>query len=731
MDSMVLETQKWLNATYGNVSGFTPVPEDGQTGWPTIYGLIEGLQHELGITSLVENFGATTASLYDQKVTPNLKSGYTSNYIYLIQGAFWCKGINPVDFNGIFSDDTTTAIETLQTDAGMSVNGILDSSWAKALFDMSAFVLVPEGDGVIRSMQQYLNLHYSAYTGIMPTDGIYQRATNSAIVYGIQAELGLTTTVATGSFGPTTSSYYQQAFQSGLSTNLIKLLQFALYANMREYWASSNSTPPAFTGVLDSATTKGITDFQNFMALTPLNPVTLGKPDLTTTLSLVQSNGDPNRNFLACDTSLQLTPDMIDDLISFEVTYVGRYLTGTVGSNFVPKNLTRTEAENILTEQLSIIPIYQDNSPSAEYYTYDQGRSDARSAVLAAAKLGIPNGSFIYFAVDYDMLDSDIDTYVKPYFEGVQEIVTGNTNDFEYQTGVYGTRNVCSRLYHESNIERSYVANMSSGWSGNLGFSQPLDWAFDQFCETSYASVTALDCVTVSGLDEAVSELVTPLVTEENWILQFVQLLGWNPLNQKIVGGEVSLNAKIPLISTGFFDLDVTIYDTITSDGDVTVSSGITNGKIDDPEFSTTIANNLGNAGASANIVKTANEIIHGVQVGKVSATVSANSDGFEIDIKVDLEDIEDFAGDSTFSFSVELNFTVRTTGGSDDPSDWSNFLAFVKNHEGELIVGGLVLGCAIAAGPALLAAGAGELAATAVATLFYSTATELTTQGG
>ncbi|WP_223804660.1 hypothetical protein [Lactococcus protaetiae] len=35
--------------------------------------MIEGLQHELGITSLVENFGATTASLYDQKVTPNSK----------------------------------------------------------------------------------------------------------------------------------------------------------------------------------------------------------------------------------------------------------------------------------------------------------------------------------------------------------------------------------------------------------------------------------------------------------------------------------------------------------------------------------------------------------------------------------------------------------------------------------------------------------------------------------
>lgn len=48
-DEMVLETQKWLNKTYGNVSGFGSVPENGKTGWDTIYGLIRATQVELGI----------------------------------------------------------------------------------------------------------------------------------------------------------------------------------------------------------------------------------------------------------------------------------------------------------------------------------------------------------------------------------------------------------------------------------------------------------------------------------------------------------------------------------------------------------------------------------------------------------------------------------------------------------------------------------------------------------
>ncbi|MBJ0800686.1 hypothetical protein JFE77_14115, partial [Enterococcus faecium] len=56
MDEMVLSTQKWLNKKYSNVTGFDKVPENGRTGWPTIYGLIEGLQVELGITNLVANF---------------------------------------------------------------------------------------------------------------------------------------------------------------------------------------------------------------------------------------------------------------------------------------------------------------------------------------------------------------------------------------------------------------------------------------------------------------------------------------------------------------------------------------------------------------------------------------------------------------------------------------------------------------------------------------------------
>lgn len=60
VDQMVLQTQQWLNKTYGNDSRFKKVNPDGRTGWPTIYALTRALQIELGIQSTADNFGPST-----------------------------------------------------------------------------------------------------------------------------------------------------------------------------------------------------------------------------------------------------------------------------------------------------------------------------------------------------------------------------------------------------------------------------------------------------------------------------------------------------------------------------------------------------------------------------------------------------------------------------------------------------------------------------------------------
>ena len=657
-DEIILEVQKWLNTTYTGVDGYTPVTENGTTGWETVYGLIEGLQHELNISPVVPSFGETTLSDYDQLITPNWGSGLSSNVIRLIQGAFWCKGmpqgIGPGAFDGIYSAELAYAVTDFKTQAGFSdATEVLEGLWAKALFDMAQFVLID--DPKIRQMQQYLNLNYYDYTGILPTDGIYQRATNEAIVYGMQKELGISADDATGYFGSSTSSLYKEAYAQGLNSELIMLVQFAIYANMIEFWTSGGGTPISFTGLLDEGTTSAIREFQLFMQLEPVDDAS---PDLRTVLSLVQSNGDWTRDFIGSDTALQLTDQQVVDLLDFGVYYIGRYLTGTVGDNFIPKFLTIDEAKIIFNHNMKIIPIYQDNYPSADYYSYDQGLRDARAAIYAAGALGIPDGSFIYFAVDFDAQGQEIQNNVISYFLGVQKTLGENIANLHYQAGVYGTRNVCTQIHNQVGIQRSYVANMSSGWSGNLGFSQPLDWAFDQFYEYSTGSVTDFDFVAVSGLDEAVGALDKPIIIDPDyWINQ----TNWDWLKNLKVTVD---GPSVKLIDNPALTIEVSEHSEVQETDGSAFTLDITSGELS-AESADYIQKILG-IDIGPVVTSTINDFSVGISSAKFSISVTIDAEGKK-GWKFVINFPESSTDDIKITSSVEIDITFDFNSQSGD----------------------------------------------------------------
>ena len=228
MDERVKDVQVWLNQTYGKVSGFKKAPENGLTGWPTIYSLREGLQHELGITALAEGFGDSTKKALSAKIG-DLKRGYHGNIIKLVKGAFWCKGISPNNFTDSFDSDLTTAIKSLQGDAGITANGQLTVNLMAALFDMSAFVLIPgQGKSKVRQMQQYLNGKYGDELGILPCDGIYQRATNTALIFALQQAIGVAG--ANGNYGPGTVAA-TPTVSEGASGEVVRVIQYGLLVN--------------------------------------------------------------------------------------------------------------------------------------------------------------------------------------------------------------------------------------------------------------------------------------------------------------------------------------------------------------------------------------------------------------------------------------------------------------------------------------------------------------------
>lgn len=569
-DPMVYLTQRWLNQEYGDVPGFGSVPENGKTGWDTIYGLTRALQIELGITSLANNFGPTTARLYGQNPL-HRQDGVTNRQFAILQGALWCKGYSPgyylrenadgtVSFDEIFNENVEKAVIQLKKDAGfINPDGVVTVNVMKALMSMDAFKLLSSygGDVKVREMQQKLNRKYEAYTGLTPCDGVYGRNTNKAIVYALQAEEGLPTSVANGNFGNTTKkccpqipyarnssaaknysgAYYTQSKISAMT----ELVQFALYVN--------GFGDGVTDGVFDAGTQQAIRAFQKKYAI----PQT-GIADKTTWLSLFISCGDTDRSAKAADCATILTAAKAKSLYDNGYRYIGRYLTGTYNGG-ISKAITREEAQIIFDAGLNFFPIYQTSARSNAYFTEAQGTADAKAAIEAASKLGVPKNTIIYFAVDFDCMDYQITSNIIPYFRKVHESMSKSI----YRTGIYGTRNACTRVSNMGYACSSFVGDMSTGFSGNLGFSMPNNWAFDQFKTISIGSGAGyleIDKDGFSGRDHGVSYLNMPIVEVEVPEISFGNIQNdtlTGPM-VNIMGNEVPL-FELPLsLEKNFFD---------------------------------------------------------------------------------------------------------------------------------------------------------------------------------
>ena len=100
------------------------------------------------------------------------------------------------------------------------------------------------------------------------------------------------------------------------------------------------------------------------------------------------SRGDTSRYAEACDCSIILNKQQALDLWKAGYKSVGRYLTGTVGTDFRPKALTVAEIKRITSAGLHIFPIYQDGGYYLNYFKNpSQGSTDATIAIQTATRL--------------------------------------------------------------------------------------------------------------------------------------------------------------------------------------------------------------------------------------------------------------------------------------------------------------------------------------------------------
>ncbi|PGT75522.1 peptidoglycan-binding protein [Bacillus cereus] len=495
-DPAVFAVQTWVNLKYGKIAGFQPAPLNGKTGWSTVFALTRALQVELGITSLADAFGPTTASKYKQWGEMSLGNVPTEEkgkaIVQILKGAMYCKGYNPGKFDDVFDEKTENAVVSLQQDAGLPVaDGKVYDYIFKAFLTMDAYRLTPGGDAKVRQIQQDLNNKYYKTSGVQPTDGHYQRGTNKALIYGLQTEMGIAAGSQTGSIGPATKNGLP-ILKVDSSGRFVTLFQYALYFNGYDSGSFSTTYNANIEGTVRA--------FQEFTLL-PKD----GVANKSTWLSALVSTGDPDRKGEACDCITEVTLERGKALKAAGYKTVGRYLTNVSGG--INKKIQPDELKNIFAAGLSVFPIYQANGRQASSFSADQGRSDAVAAYNAAKEYGFKDDTTIYFAVDFDAYGTDITDNILPHFRALSEkmLELGGS----YKVGVYGARNVCIQVSEKGYAKTSFVSGMSTGFSGNLGYPLPKNWAFDQISTIKVGSGSGaieIDNNIKSGRDNGVSE---------------------------------------------------------------------------------------------------------------------------------------------------------------------------------------------------------------------------------
>ncbi|MBT3151503.1 DUF1906 domain-containing protein [Streptomyces sp. CHD11] len=474
-DELVRRAQKFIN-TY-NVAGIPTVAEDGVTGWGTMYALTRCLQHELGLTALSDNFGPGTLAALEAGY-PRLDAGTvpSANFCRIIQSALYCKGYDGGEIDGTYNERVSASVSRLKSDMGVASSYPGDAVTPKVfkgLLNMDAYVRVDGGSTGIRDVQRLLNRRYVTRRDffVIPCDGRHSRDVAKSMLLAIQYELGMADGVATGVFGPGTQAGLKQRTVSTGSTGVwVELFTAGMVLNHRGVPLTAS-----FTGAVQSA----VSAFQQFTRL----PVT-GRGDYPTWASLLVSTGDPNRAGTASDCVTTITPARARTLYDSGYRYVGRYLSNVPGFP-LDKEIKPGELATIAAHGLRCFPIYQTYGAEAAYFRNSQGAVDAYAAIDRAAHYGFEPGTRIFFAVDFDALDHEITSSILPHFRSIHRVLAA---DGRYEAGIYGPRNVCSRVGGEGLTTASFVSDMSTGFSGNLGYALPGDWAYDQIATITIGS---------------------------------------------------------------------------------------------------------------------------------------------------------------------------------------------------------------------------------------------------
>lgn len=181
----------------------------------------------------------------------------------------------------------------------------------------------------------------------------------------------------------------------------------------------------------------------------------------------------------AFDTNRDVTR-FIPWLLEQGFTTAIRYYTAAAA----PKRLSRAEAEALVRAGFTLAVVYQDQGNSPDGFSEAAGRLAGRRAHdYAQSVIGQPEGSAIYFAVDFDASATELRDRIVPHFRGVGEaLAEAGGGAALYRVGAYG-----SGLTHETLLGAGVTSlawlSMSMGHRRSRDFHRSGAWHIHQKLE--------------------------------------------------------------------------------------------------------------------------------------------------------------------------------------------------------------------------------------------------------
>src|SRR5262249_4411999 len=172
------------------------------------------------------------------------------------------------------------------------------------------------------------------------------------------------------------------------------------------------------------------------------------------------------------------TTSKLSNLAAHGVTAIIRYYARFTRQP--EKRLIRSEADAILNAGMGIAAVHQAAGDHAGAFSHDSGIADATDGRNYAQKvIGQPDGTAIYFGVDFDADQPDVNNRIVPYFQAVRSVLQASDQLPKYKVGVYGDGVTLKTLLDGGLVEFTWISQ-STGFPGTKQFKNSNRWTLFQ-----------------------------------------------------------------------------------------------------------------------------------------------------------------------------------------------------------------------------------------------------------